>query len=304
MSYAIYLIKNTQIHYDTMLLSTLNYFLRLAREVGYFNFVYRYSLRRLYKLLKIDQKIRLMNNIEMILPWSSQFGTEVFLKKNKVDWGSEAILLNFLEQDKSFLDVGANIGYYSLLAAPSSKEVYIFEPDPRVVENLKKNLTQFSNTFIIQEALYSQSGVMKLNLSITPEVNSLVRTNSHDNSIEVKVNTLDNLMSEYPNLTVSCIKTDAEGADFEILRGGKNLILRDQPLILSEAYPEKQLLKFIESVNFSCFAFVKSKDISRSHLPPQFVKIESQPVNHKVKMIFLVPNRLLADFESLVKSEG
>lgn len=282
-----------------------SYFNLLASEVGYLNFVYRYLLRRFYKLIKVNQKFLLFNNVEIILPWNSKFGTEVFLKRNKLDWGSEVLLTKFLDKGKSFIDVGANIGYYSLLAAPLSEKVYAFEPDSRIIKDLEKNLSQFQNTYLVKEALYSEPGKMELSLSSMPEFNSLVRKSPKGNKekgdkLVVKVNTLDNLMSEYPSLSVSCIKTDAEGADFEILLGGKNLLIRDQPLILSELFPSLKLLKFIKSIGFSCFAFVKPKDKSKSHLPPKFIKIEARPVNFQLKMIFLVPARLLSEFEKLV----
>ncbi|MFM6517329.1 MAG: FkbM family methyltransferase, partial [Microcystis panniformis] len=104
---------------------------------------------------------------------------------------------------------------------------------------------------------------------------------------------------DYPLLSVSCIKTDAEGADFDILMGGKNLLIRDQPLVLSEIYPTKKLLEFIKSIEFTCFAFVKSKDENGDNSRPKFMKIETKPTNSHIKMIFLVPNRLLSRFEEL-----
>ncbi|NEQ95483.1 MAG: FkbM family methyltransferase [Cyanothece sp. SIO2G6] len=286
-----------------MVLSNLStrasYFSRLAREVGYWQFMYRYLLRGLYKITKTSQVMTLSNKIKMILPHDSRFGTEVFLKRNKLDWGSETILTQFLDSEKSFIDVGANIGYYSLLAAPESYQVYSFEPDPRVVTCLEKNIAQFQNCHIFREALYAETGTMELNLDSLPELNSLVRDSTQGNTILVNVNTLDNLMTEYPSLSVSCIKTDAEGADFEILVGGKNLLIRDQPLVLSEAYPNLKLLEFIRSIGFTCFGFVKPKDTNLSHLEPQFIRIEAVPVNYRLKMIFLVPDRLLSEFDKL-----
>ncbi|WP_051044104.1 FkbM family methyltransferase [Baaleninema simplex] len=274
------------------------FFYRLALEVGYVNFVYRYLFRGLYKITNTSQKMKLFNDVEITLPSDSRFGTELFLKRSQLDWGSEALLLRFLESDKSFIDIGANIGYYSLLAAPISNTVYAFEPDPRVAKHLENNLSQFQNCYVIREALYSKLGTMKLNLHSSSELSSLVRTNLQDNqTVVVKLNTLDNLMLEYPSLKVSGIKTDAEGADLDILLGGKNLLMRDRPLVLSEAYPDSRLLRFIESIGFSCFCFAKPKD--KFHLPAKFIKIEKQPVNYRIKMIFLVPSRLLPEFEKL-----
>ncbi len=283
----------------TIYLHKFSYFLRLVREIGGWDFLYRYVVRAFYKITKLNQKMVLFNNVEMTLPYDSRFGTEIFLKGSKLDWGSEIILHRFLDINKDFIDVGANIGYYSLLAAPLSNQVYAFEPDPRMVEHLKRNLSQFQNCHVLEEALFSEPGTMDLNLNSMPELNSLVRHSPQENKVTVKVNTLDQLMSDYPLLSVSCIKTDAEGADFDILMGGKNLLIRDQPLVLSEIYPTKKLLEFIKSIEFTCFAFVKPKDEDGANFQPKFIKIETKPTNSHIKMIFLVPNRLLSRFEEL-----
>ncbi|WP_347179323.1 FkbM family methyltransferase [Roseofilum acuticapitatum] len=277
----------------------LNYFSRAAKEIGYGKFLYRYGLRGFHKIIKVNQKMVLFNNVPMILPFGSQFGTELFLKKEKLDWGSEAVLTRFLDKEKSFIDIGANIGYYTLLAAPLSREVYAFEPDPRVIKTLEENISQFQNCHIIREALYSEAGTMEISLNSMPELNSLVRTDNEGKKMIVKVNTLDNLMSEYPSLKVSGIKTDAEGADFEILLGGKNLLIRDQPLVLSEAYPNKNLLNFIESIGFTCYAFAKPKNQEVYPSNAKFIKIEKQPNNYRIKMIFIVPARLATEFQTL-----
>ena len=242
----------------------------------------------------------LLNGVKITLPHDSQFGTELSLKRNKLDWGAETIFDRFLDSNKDFIDVGANIGYYSLLAAPLSRKVYSFEPDPRVIKHLKNNLLQFENCEIFKEALFSELGEMTLNLHSMSELSSMVKKNSQGDKIKVKVNTLDNLMVEHPSLRVSCIKTDAEGADFSILQGGKNLFLRDRPLILSEVYPNIKLFKFIRSIDYTCFAFARSKAANTDYPPVKFIKIDKQVTKQfRLKMIFLVPNRLLAQFEEL-----
>ena len=280
-------------------LEKFRYLCRQASSLGYWNLIYRYFLRGLHKITKTNQRMTLSNGVKMTLPHNSQFGTELFLKRNKLDWGSETIFNQFLDFNKDFIDVGANIGYYSLLAAPLSREVYSFEPDPRVIKPLEKNLLHFLNCKIFQEALFSEPGEMTLSLDPMSELSSMVKDSQGD-KITVKVNTLDNLMVEHPSLRVSCIKTDAEGADFNILQGGKNLFMRDRPLILSEVYPNAKLFKFIKSIDYTCFAFARSKAENTDYPPAKFIKIDKQVTKQfRLKMIFLVPNRLLAKFEEL-----
>ncbi|MFM6320649.1 MAG: hypothetical protein ACKPH1_10225 [Microcystis panniformis] len=94
----------------TIYLHKFNYFLGLVREIGGWDFLYRYVVRGFYKITKLNQKMVLFNNVEMTLPYDSRFGTEIFLKGSKLDWGSEIILHRFLDINKDFIDVGANIG--------------------------------------------------------------------------------------------------------------------------------------------------------------------------------------------------
>ncbi|MCJ8282345.1 MAG: FkbM family methyltransferase [Rivularia sp. ALOHA_DT_140] len=275
----------------------------LAREVGYSKFFYRYLIRQFYKrILRKDNSIKLHKLISINLPRNSKFGTELFLKNGSVDWGSEAYLMKYLDKQKSFLDIGANIGYYSLLVSPYCRSIYAFEPDLRSIPALKKNAEKVDNITIIQEAVYSEVGEMQFDITRSPELSGLnIKSKQSANYINVKVNTLDNFANKHPDLTITAIKTDVEGADTEVLLGGKNLIEQQQPLILSEAFPDSRVLKFAKELNYLIFGFIKFKDKSKNHLKPKFIQIKAYPQGFRPKMIFLVPKRLHQEFFELVE---
>jgi FkbM family methyltransferase len=274
---------------------------RLIREVGYFKFFYRYPIRQIYKrIFRIDNTLKLKNGITINLPPDSRFGTELFLKNGYVDWGSEEYLIKHLEPEKTFLDIGANIGYYSLLISSYCRSIYAFEPDPRSLAALEQNASKVNNITIIQEAVYSEVGEMPLDISNLPEFSNLQKNSDKIGCVNVKVNTLDNFAREHPELRITAIKTDVEGADFDVLLGGKNLITRDQPLILSEIYPDKRLFNYLEPLNYQVFAFLKPKDKALAHLPTKFVNITDTPLGFRPKMTFLVPRRLHQEFLKLV----
>ncbi|NJL09889.1 MAG: FkbM family methyltransferase [Calothrix sp. SM1_7_51] len=279
----------------------------LAREVGYLKFFFRYSIRQISKrIFRIDNNIKLKNSIVMKLPRNSCFGTELFLKNGSVDWGSEEYLIKFLDKDKSFLDIGANIGYYSLLLAPYCHSVYAFEPDKRSLQALNKNAAKVNNIQVIQKAVFSQPGEMQLDITRLPELSHLQKKaeilSSSQDSVSVEVTTLDKFANENPKLRVTAIKTDVEGADFDVLLGAKNLIIRDQPLILSEIYPDFKLFEFLKPLDYLIFAFVKPRDRSLIHTQPKFVQITENPQIIRCKMAFLVPRRLHQAFLELVVS--
>ncbi|MEO1430548.1 MAG: FkbM family methyltransferase [Cyanobacteria bacterium J06633_8] len=275
----------------------------LVREVGYSKFFYRYSIRQFYKrVLQKDNILKLNQGVSINLPRNSKFGTELFLKNGFVDWGSEEYLIKYLDKSKSFLDIGANIGYYSLLVSPNCHSVYAFEPDLRSIAALKQNAQRVDNIQVIQEAVYSKVGEMQLDISKLPELSRLnAKSKNSNRCINVKVDTLDNFASKHPNLRVTAIKTDVEGADTEVLLGGKNLIQKEQPLILSEAFPDSRVLQFARELDYRIFAFIKFKDKSKIHLKPKFIQITKYPQGFRPKMIFLVPKRLHNQFLQLVE---
>ncbi len=274
----------------------------LVREVGYPKFFFRYFIRQFYKrILKKDNSIKLNNQISINLPRNSKFGTELFVKNGSVDWGSEEYLIKYLDKQKSFLDIGANIGYYSLLVSPYCRKVYAFEPDLRSIAALKENAEKVDNVTVIQEAVYSKVGEMQFDITRVPELSRLNTKSDFTGCINVKVDTLDNFANQHPNLKVTAIKTDVEGADTEVLLGGRHLIEKEQPLILSEAFPDSRVLKFALKLDYLIFAFIKFKDKSKMHLKPKFFQITEYPKAFRPKMIFLVPKRLHQEFFDLVE---
>lgn len=90
------------------------------------------------------------------------------------------ILIDNLKKDDTFIDVGANNGYFSLLASTlvgKKGRVFAFEPNPRAINKLKKSikLNKFKNIKAFNIALGSRNTIKKLYLStIEDGLNSFV----------------------------------------------------------------------------------------------------------------------------------
>jgi len=131
----------------------------------------------------------------------------------------------------TLFEIGANHGqdakklsqFYGL----KSKDVYLFEPHPYLVEELNKK-TDF-NVFAV--ALSNTRG--KQDFNITP-INSkndgvstlgdrlLVKGNENYQSVSVEVNTLDNVVKDLTHLrNIDLVKIDVEGFTYEVLEGGR-----------------------------------------------------------------------------------
>lgn len=118
-----------------------------------------------------------------------------------------------------FVDVGANIGLYTLLAIEAGAEVICVEPIPAAVRHLRRNLALNAYEAEIREvALGSEPGRMLMTTDLGVG-NRLVLSASDASSAarEVEVSTLDDLVGDR---YVHGLKLDVEGAELLVLQGG------------------------------------------------------------------------------------
>ena len=143
------------------------------------------------------------------------------------------------------IDIGANIGWYSMLlqrTAPAGVDIFSFEPDPLNFELLTDNiaLNGARQVEAVQQALAAEAGVQKL---YRHDSNNLGRHSllplRDGAAIEVPTTTLDGFW-EQRGLGTRCprfIKIDVEGYELFALRGGDR-VLSHCPELLCEFSPE------------------------------------------------------------------
>ena len=129
-------------------------------------------------------------------------------------------------------DVGANAGFYSLLASVivgQKGHVYAFEPLPTNVKNLRRHLelNRVSNCAVIEAAVGSMDGEALLDPSADRHTAHL----SPNGSIHVRTVSLDTLVSSNEILPPNFIKIDIEGAEYECLNGSQKTIRAYRPVI-------------------------------------------------------------------------
>ncbi len=144
-------------------------------------------------------------------------------------------------------DVGANIGLSALEfarnAGPSGK-VFAFEPHPDTAARLRANLDRNSvtNVEIVQSAVGAELGTITFNESADATLSSatLVPRNLV-RSFDVPLTTVDNAWTDAGKPAVSALKIDVEGGELAVLQGATELLARDHPAILLEAWGANQL---------------------------------------------------------------
>lgn len=156
------------------------------------------------------------------------------------------LFLETLKAGDVFFDVGANIGYYSILASSkigNTGKVYSFEPDIHNVQILEKNieLNNASNVKITKKAVSDKTGFVNFKSSALSKGDSAISISNSEGNISIPSITLDDFVAEtgvYPNV----IKIDVEGAEIMALKGAKGLFSRaKQPIVLFIEYNPQSL---------------------------------------------------------------
>lgn len=167
-----------------------------------------------------------------------------------------------IKQNWTCLDVGANIGYYTLLFSKlaSQGKVYAFEPVPLNHHILKANthLNNASNVFIENIALGTQAGRSRFFLSEDSGFSSFRNTKQQPvkQVIIVNVQALDNYIKDRQIRKVDFIKIDVEGAEKLILEGAKNVLQNLRPKMMLIELGKGNLKIYNETAN-SVIDFLK-----------------------------------------------
>src|ERR1035441_3927894 len=148
--------------------------------------------------------------------------------------------LECLESRSVCVDVGANVGFYSCLAATRGKQVVAFEPLPRNLAFLHRNLAQnnFTNVEVYPLALSDEPGVMPLyghadTASLIAGWASAIDTEH----VPVTVTTLDMIIADRFQGVPIIIKLDVEGLELQVLNGAaRTLRLNPKPAWLVEIF--------------------------------------------------------------------
>ena len=153
-----------------------------------------------------------------------------------------------IKEGMTVVDIGAHIGYYTIIAANlvgKKGKIYAFEPEPENYSLLVKNIeiNGYQNIIPVKKAVSNKVGTAKLFLG-TSALHTILESKGNNQSIEVETTTLDGFFTEKEKIDV--IKMDAEGAEYMILQGMRRLLEDNNDLIiLTEFYPAL-LKKYVE----------------------------------------------------------
>lgn len=150
------------------------------------------------------------------------------------------IIMSFLKSDSVFIDIGANIGYYSLLsnAKGHKARVISFEPNPVTVKQLRRNiyLNSAHRIEVFDIALSDNEGEVMLYCPKDETHGHASMRNQgwrDPDTYTIPTRRLDDVLPE--NIEqIDLIKIDVEGSELFVFRGGVETIKRFKPAIIME----------------------------------------------------------------------
>ena len=241
----------------------------------------------------IGKKIPFIKTINRFI--ISHLGT-IEIQGNKMFLGSSADLLisrgvyepfetdivkKEVKKGDIVLDLGANVGYYTLLFAKlvgKNGKVFAFEPDPTNFSTLKKNveINGYKNVVLVQKAVSNKTGDIHLYLSSSVS-NTIYNRHDGSKSIEIESVRLDDYFKNV-DFKIDFIKMDIEGAEGGAVQGMMNLLKRNKNIkLVTEFLPmrlqdfgvgPKQYLDLLMGAGFKLYEInERERKIELVHIP-------------------------------------
>jgi FkbM family methyltransferase len=150
-----------------------------------------------------------------------------------------SVIKKYVKPGDTFLDLGANVGFFSLAAAKlvgDRGRVIAIEPDPENFAQLKRNvsLNQLSTVALVNKGVSDEPGRLRLarNLHGNRGAHTLLQVDDADEYADVDVDTIDAIVDSLALSRVDIIKIDIEGFEYRALRSSR--VFDYRPIIVTE----------------------------------------------------------------------
>lgn len=205
-----------------------------------------------------------------------QYSTEVYKQ--------ELSRLAGLQNKVTILEVGANIGYYALMAANElgdKADIRAFEPSPINIEYLSKNVgeNEFENQIeVLPLAISDKPGTIEFQLAEKANQNRIkrdhIKSPDYDvvDTVDVEMTTLDNYLAEngIAPQHIDVVRMDVQGSEVDVFEGMQSILesnhsmvvfLETHPSMLSDG-AHANLIQELQSSNFELVNATKTyKDL-------------------------------------------
>ena len=177
--------------------------------------------------------ISIAGNIKLRCHPDSTSASAALYCNGRPDYHEMGFMLDYLKPGDRFVDIGANVGVYALLAASVVGEhgaVDAYEPDARAAARLRENvrLNGLKTVTIRQAAVSAHDGTVTFSMDQDTTNRILGKEHTACATTTVSCSRLDTL---YPDGDLAMVKMDIEVAEPLALSGGAGLLARSDPKV-------------------------------------------------------------------------
>ena len=198
-------------------------------------------------------------------PWSHLAGAWVSVGYHETEL---PFVRAFVRPDDLVLDVGANLGVYTVVSGVRGARVVAFEPNSSARGLLLANITLNRLTDRVQvsrDALADFTGTAAFTTDLEECNHIVVGAGNHGAPVEVRQ--LDEVI--LPRGPVALIKIDVEGFDEAVLRGARKTLVRDRPVLIIETWAGAHAIRqLLSGLGYQFFLFRHAL----ARLPPDFAE--------------------------------
>jgi FkbM family methyltransferase len=209
-----------------------------------------------------------INNYKLLIIPNNDIGKQIIINK-KFEYSDTLFLEKVIKPDWNCIDIGANIGYYSLLFAKNARNGNIYAIDPIkhhcLMIELSAVINKCNNIKISNVAISDTNGKVKFTEAVDGAFSSIkdTRRKAVAKRMEVDCMTLDYFVENSHISDINLIKIDVEGAEDLVLKGANNVLSKLRPdLFLVEMYNTnlqiygsdvKNILELMRKYEYECY---------------------------------------------------
>ena len=250
------------------------------REHGKYTILQKFFFPYLADKYHKKDVIKVAGRFRMLLDTNEYLQAQLYLF-NAYEPETISFIENVVSKDNVTIDIGANVGYISLVLADlvgKNGKVYSFEAEPNNYEvlGMNKNLNDYNQIIAYNKAISEKTGVLKLYYSKDNNQggHSTIFMEEYltKNYVEIEALNLDLFADNEKLKNINLIKIDVEGAEMEVLKGFPNIMKNFKPLLIVEMNNQVQekrgisttdLKRYVcENYNYRTFNILKNGKLS------------------------------------------
>jgi FkbM family methyltransferase len=261
----------------------LKFFLKAANSLGIADKTYKKKLSYgFYMLLNPTE------HIQQQLFWYGYYEKELGI-----------ILKKILRPNDAFLDIGANIGYFSLLAANNSPTIKVisFEPVNDLFQKLNENISinNIKNIMSVNTAVGETNEEKELFISANDNLgmSSFQQPENYSGKKEkVKVVAIDDWFKTSGLNKIDLIKLDVEGSELATLKGMKEVLQNQRPALIVEVNPETLGMFGLKPVDIFDYLNQLNFDGYRISETGELENLRQDEINQTMNILFIHHEKL------------